>query len=268
MSDLGKEIEVYLLGEMTPEEQQLFKEKINTNPEARKEFELYQEMNTIFNDADWEIEGASSQRHRVLQHETFLKSQKGKSIATSIQNAENDYFSSQPKNQVRQLIIYAGSIAAILIVGLFIFSQLNKNIDGERLYAAYKNWDELPSLTLRDGNSELALAEKLFRKKEYEKALVIFQNYLSQNTESINSQVLLYTGVTQLELHQNKLALQSFKNLQQSTSLDAPKAHWYLALTYLKTKNKEEAKKELQQLIKVPDAYKASIAKELIKKLD
>lgn len=267
-SDLEKKITAYLGGEMTPKEQEAFKERINNEPEVKRLFVLSQEMDTIFDDSDWEITNASSKHPKIQQYETYLKSPKGKSITTTIQDVENDYFSDKPKNRIKQLIIYAGSIAAILVLGLFVITKSTKNIDSEHLYVAYKNWNELPSLTLRDGDSEIAKAEKFFRQKEYSKALVIFQNYQIENKENLNSQVLMYTGITQLELDQNEKALLSFKKLAQSNSLDAPKAHWYLALTYLKMKNIEEAKKELQKLITASNGYKKQSTDELIKILE
>jgi len=268
MTNLEKEIEAYLTGEMTSEEQQLFEKKVAANPDIRKELELYQEMHTIFDDTNWELTDMSSQHSKLKEHETFLKSQKGKSIATSIRNAEDNYFQERPKNRVRQLIVYAGSIAAIFIIGVFVFLQLHKNIDAKSLYAKHKNWQELPSLTLRDLRTDLAEAEKLFKQQKYQEAFIIFSKYQTENDSILNPQVLLYIGVTQLELHKNEKAIESFETLLHSNTLDASKADWYLALTYLKLEEIGQAKKHLEQLVKTPNGYKNAVAIELLRALE
>ncbi len=268
MTNLEKEIEAYLNGEMTPEERQRFENKIHTNPDAKKELELYQEMRTILDDADWEVTDTSSQHVKVKNYEAFLKSEKGKSIATGIKSAENNYFKERPRNRVRQLIVYVGSIAAVLVIGLFVFLQLSKEVDSKSLYAKHKNWDELPSLTLRDANTELAEAEKLFKQQQYQEALDIFKKYQTEKSETLNPQVLLYIGVTQLELNRNEEAIESFKILRNSNTLDASKADWYLALAYLKLKDTEKAKKHLDQLVKTPNGYKYTAAVQLLDVLE
>ncbi|WP_062061666.1 tetratricopeptide repeat protein [Aquimarina longa] len=249
MSSLEKEIEKYLNQEMSSEEKNIFEEKINNSPEAKKLLELYQEMDIIYNDSDWETTEITILNAKTSQYETFLKSEKGKAITTSIRQAENEYFTTISSPKKKYFIVYAGSIAAILIIGLFIVFQLNKPIDSKSLYAEYKNWNDLPSLTVRDVNTNLAQAERLFREKKYTNALEIFNTYHS-DTNSLNPQVLLYIAIAQLELDQNKLAIENFNRLLNSDTLDAPKAHWYLALTYLKLEKIEEAKNELQILLK------------------
>lgn len=266
MNNLEKEIETYLNGEMTLEEQKVFEQKIESDPVAQKEFKIYKEMHTLYNDADWEVLDSTIQNDKIIAHETFLKSEKGKSIAKNIQKAEEAYFNSS-STKIKKIVVYAGSIAALLVLGLFVFVQLNKDLDTKSLYAEHKNWNDLPSLTLRDGATSLAEGEKLFRKKEYDAALTIFKSYISKNSIQGNPQVLLYTGVTQLELDQNEAAITSFEQLLDSKTLDASKAYWYLSLAYLKINKVEEAKKQLQSLSKNPQNYKYKEAKELLSRL-
>ncbi|OED36966.1 hypothetical protein AB832_05390 [Flavobacteriaceae bacterium (ex Bugula neritina AB1)] len=268
MTNLEKEIEAYLTGEMTLEEQQLFEKKIAANPDIRKELELYQEMHTIFDDTNWELTDTASQHPKVKSYETFLKSQKGKVIADAIQNAEEGYLKQHPGNRIRQFIVYVGSIAAIFIIGAFMFLQLHKNIDAKDLYAKHKNWQELPSLTLRDAHTDLSEAEKLFKQQKYQDALAIFSKYQTENDTVLNPQVLLYIGVTQLELDRNEKAIESFKRLLHSSTLDASKADWYLALAYLKLEETEQAKKHLERLVKTLNGYKYATAIELLRVLE
>ncbi len=267
MNNLEKEIETYLNGEMTVDEQKIFEKKIESDPAAQKEFKIYKEMYTLYNDADWEISNNAAQNDKITAYEAFLKSEKGQSISKNIQKAEDAYFNSS-STKIKKIVLYAGSIAALLVLGLFVFVQLNKDIDTKSLYAEHKNWNDLPSLSLRNGVTSLSEGEMLFRKKQYDTALTVFKSYVSKNATQSNPQVLLYIGVTQLELDQNEAAIKSFKKLMDSKTLDASKAYWYLSLAYLKINKVEEAKKQLQILSRNSQNYKYKEAKELLKKLN
>ncbi|WP_271783647.1 tetratricopeptide repeat protein [Aquimarina algiphila] len=267
MSDLEKEIDAYLNGEMTPEMRKVFEDKILNDTEAKKEFELHREMNAVLNENDWEITETTSQHSKIIQYEAFLKSKKGKAIANSIQNAENDYFNNKSQSRKKQILLYGVSIAALFVIGLFIFFNSNNSINSQNLYAKYSNWEELPSLTSRNGDTDLAKAEKLFRQKQYQNALLILEKHQSTNDNTINPQVLIYIGVIQLELNNPEAANKNFQKLLQSNSLDAYKAHWYLALCYLKSEKIKKAKKELEIMIKDTISFKDENAQELIKQL-
>jgi len=268
MNNLESEIEAYLNGEMTVDERILFEEKVQNNPDVASEFQLYKEMRAIYDENDWELAKKRSTNDKVIEYERFLKSNEGKSLADSIKNAEKDYFIEKPKSGFKRIYLYAGSVAAAVVLAILIYTQINKPVDTKSLYASNKNWDDLPSLTLRDKNTTLASAEKLFRQKEDKEAIQLFQAYDSGKDRTVDPQVLLYIGATQLELNRSEDAMETFKRLQNSNSLDASKAHWYLALTYLKMGKKEEVKQELQTLLDNATGYKDAEARTLIDKLD
>lgn len=269
MNNFEQKIEAFLNKEMTTEESTAFEQKIEKDPEARKVFELYRDMHIIYNDADWKITDSSSKHPKIKQHEDFFKSEKGKTLANSIQNVEKEYFNTTSKNQTRQYFYSACAIAAFLVFGIFMFSKLSTKKDDHRdLYVTYKDWSDLPSLTLRGDANNLVKAEKLFRQKNYTEALTLFKKYQKENNTTINWQALLYTGIAQLETNQNEAAIASFEKLKNSSSLDANKAYWYLALAYLKTNKPNNALKELRQLSKDPDNYKYKTGIELLKKIE
>ncbi|PKV51770.1 hypothetical protein ATE84_3868 [Aquimarina sp. MAR_2010_214] len=253
MNDLEREIQLYLYGEMTPEQKMVFEEKMNANPQLQKDVTTYQEMHTIYNDTDWNItEEHTAKNPKVVAYEAFLKSEKGKAIANSIKNTEKGYFQDKSTSGIKKWIRYGVSIAAVFAIGFFVFYQYNSDIDSKSLYAEYKNWNDLPSLTLRDENTALATAEKLFRNQKYQEALAIFLAHQPVESKNLNPQILMYTGITQLELDQNETALKTFEILLHSNTLDASKANWYLALTYLKMDDVNKAKERLQIIIDSP----------------
>ncbi|WP_299255890.1 tetratricopeptide repeat protein [uncultured Aquimarina sp.] len=268
MNTLEQDTEKYLNGEMTKEETAVFLKKIDTDPNAKKTLELYQEMNTVYDENNWELTDRNSTSKKVERYEDFLKSNKGKTISEAISRAEHSYFEEPHSLKIKQIFLYVGAIAAVFVAGLFFITQFGNPMERDQLYAEYKNWDVLPSLTLRDGGTDLARVEKLFKEEAYEESLTLLQKYISKNDQAINPQVLLYMGATQLELDQNEAAIGSFTKLLHSKTLDATKAHWYLALCYLKLKDLEKAKSELKLLIDNTTNFQKNEAKELLKQLD
>ncbi len=267
MNDLEKEIALYLDGEMTPEQLLIFEEKINNDTQLQQDIATHKEMNSTYDEANWNTVGPTTKNQKISAYEAFLKSEEGKTIATSIKNAERAYFKTKPRSKVKKLLLYSASIAAVFVIVFFVISQLNTH-DPQNLYAEYKNWNDLPSLTSRDSNTELAEAEKLFRQQKYKASLAIFTQYhQAVGPKDMNPQILTYMGVTQLELDQHETAIKTFETLLHSNTLDAPKANWYLALTYLKMNDPEKAKEILNNIIGDPGNDHYQNAKELIDEL-
>lgn len=262
---MEQDIERYLNNEMTQEEVATFLHKIDTDPEAKKLFNLYQEMNVIYDQNDWELSDKKTANQKVQQYEQFLRSDKGKEKANSIKAAEQSYFNEKPL-KLNQILKYV-AVAAIFIAGLFLFIEYNQSVNTEQLYATYKNWEELPSLTLRDQNSDLTEIEQQFRAENYKESLLLLDTYVLNN-DQVNPQLLMYKGISQLELHKNTAAIDTFTRLLESNTLDADKAHWYLALSYLKNQDLEKAKTELALLLEKPTNFKNTEAKELLSTLN
>lgn len=268
MNTIEVDIEKYLNGEMTEEEIAIFIKRIDEDPNAKKMLELYQEMDIVYNDKNWELTNRKLDYKKVNQYERFFKSDKGKSIADTILKAEQSYFNEKPLSRRKQVFKYVAAIAAVFIIGLFLVNQFNKKANNNQLYAQYKNWDVLPSLALRGGAADLASIEKLFREEKYEESLDLLHKYVLDTQQEVNPQIVLYTGVIQLELNQKEAAISTFMELLNSNTLDAPKAHWYLALCYLKLNNLEKTKKELNLLIDSTINFQKTEAKEILQRLE
>ena len=263
---MEQDIERYLNNEMNQEEISTFLEKIDKDPKAKELLNLYQEMNTIYDQNDWQLTDKKTSNKKVQEYEEFLKSDKGKEVTNTIHNVEQSYFEEKPF-KMKRILMYVGAVAAIFIAGLFLVRQFNQESDTKQLYVTYKNWDELPSLTLRDQNSDAAKIEQKFRAENYKESLVLLNAYVLKSNQEVNPQMLMYIGVSQLELNQNTSAIDTFTKLLQSNTLDAPKAHWYLALCYLKNQDLEKAKNQLKLLIENPTNFKNNEARDLLGKL-
>lgn len=261
---IEEQIEAYLNQEMTAEEQSQFEQLLQEDGNIREEFEAYKSMYTIFDESDWELADSATTAQKVEAYESFLKSDEGKLLADNIKNAEESYFKSKPKGKSRSLWLYVGAAAAVLLIAVSVVLQWSKP-DALDLYASNKDWSDLPSLTVREGESDLSKAEALFVEGKYEKSLEVFEKYWANNAD--NPQVLLYIGVAHLELDQDAEALKFFEELRDSESLDAHKAYWYLALTYLKLNQEGKAVDALELLIKNSD-YQNAEARNLLKEID
>ncbi|TPN87694.1 tetratricopeptide repeat protein [Aquimarina algicola] len=267
MNELEKEIELYLDGSMSSEQRLVFEEKMSKNPQLQKDVVTYTEMYTIYNENDWNLQN-TTKNQQITDYESFLMSEQGNAVAKSIKNAEEMYFETQSSSKTRQWLVYIGSIAAIFIIGFFIATRLNTGIDHNALYADYKNWENLPSLTVRDTNTILAEGEQLFREQQYEEALALFTKFNANDTTKLNTQVLIYMGVTQLELSAYNDALQTFEELKNTNTLDAPKANWFIALTYLKMNSTQKAKDVLKIITNDSNNYNYKKAKSLLRALE
>ena len=96
MNTIAQDIERYLNGEMTPGETTHFLEEIQQNLKAKLLLESYIEMNTIYDQSDWEFIDNKSTNKKVKAYEDFFVSDKGKRIADKIKQSEIDYFSKEP----------------------------------------------------------------------------------------------------------------------------------------------------------------------------
>ncbi len=258
-------IERFLNNEMNKEERALFIKEMNSNEKLKEAVEIYKEMQLIYNDDDWNIENLSTKHPKIDRSLTFLRSEKGENIKNVIAEEANLYFSEKPtSSRIRKLFLMVGSIAAIFIISFFLLKAKETNTD---LYAEYKNdWKELPSLTLRGDNNNFTSVEALFKQKKYKESLLLLEQL--KQTTSQDSQILMYEGILNLELNKKEKAIRIFKDLLKRDSLDTFKAHWYLALSYLKSNNLNSTKMELQILLNDDKNFKDIEAKELLHKLE
>ncbi|TCI90202.1 tetratricopeptide repeat protein [Tenacibaculum sp. M341] len=262
---MDNNIERFLNDQMDAKERALFLQEMSTNPELKETVELYQDMQTLYSEDDWKLEDATTKNTKIQESLAFLRSEEGEHIKKAIAKGADSYFAQEAKApKIRKLILVASSIAAMLLIGLFVFNTSETNTE---LYASYKNdWQELPSLTLRGDTNDFSRIESLFKQQKYTESLALLEKFKEEKTD--DPQILMYEGVLNLELNQQEKAIQIFNELIQKDTLDSYKAHWYLALSYLKSDNTKQAKKELQFIINDGKNFKDKEAKELLSKLE
>ena len=235
-------IDAYLNNTLTTAEKEVFEELLKSNPEVREELNIQKNLFYALDD-------------EAPEHQERLHAEK------IVKNASQNYHRKRSL-QSRRWMAVAASIVILLGLGYFTL----KGSSTQSLYDDYANWNELPSLTDRTQNTnDLATAETYFLNKDYNNAIIEFEDYTSKYGN--NPQVLAYLGAAYLEIEDYDKAITAFDNLEQGGSLDSTKALWYKALVYLKADDKQNATKILEYILQNPNHYKYNTAKKLLEEL-
>jgi len=269
MNHQAEHIHAYLSGLMSAEDTEAFKKEIEVDDELRSYFILCKELYANFNENDWNNLPLEQFKEEVKVYETYYKSNTAKTIKNAITDAETYYFDNTSKSPSNYRLLYKAIAIAAVLCAVYLGYRINTTYDASGLYADYKNWEDLPSLTLRGQNNEnLVSGERYFKEQDYKKASLAFNDWIKTHPEKYNSTVFLYLGISYLEIDATDKAINIFSKVTNSESLDASKAYWYLALTYLKTEHISKAKEVLKLIIKNPSNSNFSKAKELLKKIE
>jgi len=256
-------IDGYLKNTLDATEKLEFENKLKKDSNLYKEFIIQKDLFNALDENSWAFEDQPN-IEEVNTIENYLKSDEAKSIASVISNTNKEYQNSKQRVFKLPRFIYPIAASIVLLLGYFLFFGNSQTT--ENLYAEYKNWSDLPSLTYRadDDGDRLSKGQEAFKNKQYKEASTIFRNYLKNNT---NPQVTTYLGITHIELEQYDLALKTFDDLLKEQSLDSSKGYWYKTLVYLKLGNKTKALETLNLLLEKESNYNYTLAKALKDKL-
>lgn len=184
-------------------------------------------------------------------------------------------------NRTKLINRWIGRAAAVLLIPVaawtFYYVQTDtpqQGLSGASLYASnFKAADNyLPDtravLTPDAPDAEINLAEgsNAYNKKDYATAARYFKIYLKSFPN--RSDVKFYLGVSLLEQDLDLEANEIFKALAtEPQNAYAEQATWYLALTYLKSNDKEKAKPLLEDLAKTASSTIKAQAQSLLNSL-
>lgn len=260
-------IDDYLDGNMSKEEILIFENEILNNTELQNEVALNKEMRIQYSEQHWSFVDVNSAKKKIEEIENIIKSPEFEYNISGIEDASNTYFegekfNNKTKNNYKRFYVLAIAASFVLFIGLFF---LNNN---QNLYMNYNSWDNLPSLIERgvDQNKTLQDAEVAFVNKDYTAANTLYNTHIL-NSNTTNTNVYLYYGITQLELNQNDKALDTFDKIINSNALDSSKGFWYKTLVYLKAEDKLNAIKQLEIIVSNTENYNYNEAKKLLEKL-
>ncbi len=110
---------------------------------------------------------------------------------------------------------------------------------------------------------ELGIDE--YKNGKFERALTGFNEFLESNPEYL--EVMYYRGLTLLKLEKREDAVKDFEVVATSESEYREQAEWYLALSYIKLRQKDKAV-ELLKSMKKNSQTQADKATHLLSKID
>lgn len=255
-------IENYLNGNMTSIEKETFKVEINQSEEIKEFIEIYQQINQFENDDDWiTFDGETSHLKKAIQ---LFQQKDVQNFSEKLKIIRKEQ---KPEKKLWQWkkVLYANGLVACLLVFIYVFYFQQPNLN--RIYNNNNSWNELPSLSVKGTNlnDQLNKLEKLFNENKFDESRKLCLTIIG-NSKTLQPNILLYLGVSQLELNEYDNALKTFTTLTKSNTLDFHKGYWYKAMIYLKKEEKELLINELNQ-IKKHHYYNNDKAVKILKKL-
>lgn len=187
-----------------------------------------------------------------------------KTTLQSIEASEKNKINNNNKKWLKPLI----AVAAIVLITFSLTYLWNPSLNEDDLFATYfQPAKNVSAPIIRSENKETKQDKAFIAYGElnYNQASILFEEaYL----DSQNSELLFYEGNALLASNKPEKAILKFnEHLKLKDSL-SNRTHWYLALAYLKIKNIENAKQELNALINSGENFKIEDSKSLLKKLE
>ncbi len=238
-------IEKFHNGELSNEELKKFESELQSNPEFKKEFDLYTEINDSILEDD------------VIELRKQLNSIQG----SSINNAQ--------KNRIRELYsnkwyLAAAVVTIVIIIGTFLISIMSDTYSNEELFKKYYEPEDAVLIT-RSGNSnsdlDLTKALQQFEQENYKEAIPLLKK--------IDNNVLsgFYLGIAYIETNDFSKAIKEFKGvIDHGDNLFIEQSEWYLGLCYLMNNEKDKAIKDFRKIIHENSLYKPD-AEEILNKI-
>ena len=267
-----QKIETYLSGNMSVIDKEVFEANLLSNAELQEEVQIHRALKYALHENEWVLRKNKKNDKEVAEIKNLRRSEEYSKTIKSIKEAESIYFEKKPLNQSKKWIYYCCAIVSVVCI-LVMVQYFSVSHTTDSLYAEYRDWSELPSLTTQgDVQDNLAKGEQLFFDKKYKEAASVFSNSLniSSNTHNLGftPYVLSYLGISYLEIGEYQKSLQTFNRLLESDSLDSSKGYWYTALVYLKMGKEQKAKDTLHLILQNKKNFNFLKAKELLEKLN
>lgn len=232
-----EQIERYLNGDLEENDLWEFRKALETDPQLQEEVRAFSELKKVM-----------SQTKKIEIMEKMFNIHQN--------NQKRKYFLGFP--------LYRAAAAGLLLLatvggGFFYFQSGRMN---DKLFNEYYV-TESGSFGLRSGNSTMdqpiMQGLQFYELGNYEEAIALFD----KTPENLLGK--LYRGLSYIELEKYKLAIIDFNEIMdQPGNLFVDQAQWYLALTYLKTNNLDEAKKNLTTIAADRGVYKTKAQKILL----
>jgi tetratricopeptide (TPR) repeat protein len=243
-------IERYLNHKMDQDELNWFREEIEINPGLAEEVQMQKDIGQA-------ILNEETLAFRAQICNLFERKETGKPAKVRSKLAITPYMRAA-----------VASLAALIMIGTGLYFYSHRTIPAEELFATYyEQYDGL--MNVRSSTSQmtemLVMAMQKYEEQEFESALLLFETVLATDNDNITS--MFYSGISFMETKRFNVAEKSFAGvIEHDDNLFIEHAEWYLGLCYLKTGEKDQAKK-LFALIADSDSYYRKSASRIMRNL-
>lgn len=260
---LLEQLELYLTGQMTEEESAQFEQEVESNPDLQEFLVVYQSVDTFQDEESWPSVSVDSQEVKAIAQ----KFRDSDTIAFEEKVRQFHQQRTQKTSFGRRSLIIMTSIAAACL--LFVFQLWPPDITLDSVYENNSSWSELPSFSEKSDNTDVQKLrlESAFKAQQYEQVIAISDSILI-NTQTLAPNVMIYQGISLLELNRFDDAILTFTELSNSDALDAHKAYWYISLVYAKQGNFPEFKKAIKKVESDSTNYKYKEASKILKEFE
>ncbi|MFN3997947.1 tetratricopeptide repeat protein [Algoriphagus sp.] len=232
-------INAYLEGTLSPEDQKLFENLVEQNPEYRAELEVQRKLKAVISLSERE------------------------SLRGFLENIES---STKPRatTSLKSWLYSASAACLVVMAGYFLWTTLSMS-PGEKLYARhYETYPNLVAPSSRGESSSGMKAEAFlaYDNGDFAKAAGFFEQLQAQPNSDF---ALLYLGICQLELGRPEKAIPILNRIS-SKSESKEIASWYEALGYFKLNMLDKGKAALQVTAAKPNPFQNE-SQEILKTL-
>ena len=204
---------------------------------------------------EWEEIKQLMEKDTVFKEEVIFQLELRQAVKKEESQKLKQHLQSLEKKKAR-FISEIRKVAAVFILGLSLFWFFNMSPDYEKIYA--ENFDPYPNIvapTVRDFNIPKSNIEEAFRyydNRDYAKAAANFKAVYDEDKIGYAN---FYYGISLMADHQIEKALEALENPDwKIPERYRYQTDWFLALGFLKTKNKEKAIAYLEKVIRADAA--------------
>ncbi len=216
----------YAEGLMETTERQLFEAALNSDPALQEQLALYHEV------------------HSKMSGQ-FGRNKEQEALQATLQSMRQEFFPQQAGARVVRLRFYlrsAVAVAAIAIIALFVWQPWKTD-----LYQEYSETRMIASVE-RGGETDSILqqATVVFNKKDFTQAAKLLAMVTIKEPD--NSFAAFYYGVALMQTGRTEEARKMFTQLFDGSSAFKYEAAFYMALSYLKEKDRENCARWLERI--------------------
>ena len=239
------QIDKYLNGELNAKELQAFEERLQTDTAFAEEVRLRGDMNSY-----------------------LINKDKKAAFKDQLDEIGDDFFKEESEAKIKPINRSSGNlsrwlkvVAATAAVAVIVYLLA----PGPDLYKEFAQHQPIQLTEKSSDQAELITAiENNFNSGNYVEALESADLLLAQQSDDLQVQVV--KSICLIESNQTQDARELLQPIAEGSSAFKAEAQWYLALSWLKEKNKEQTKNALERIDNAyPFFYRK--AQQLLKKL-